>query len=75
MKAPATPIDETLRPGTLNGLDILNTPTGERFERLTRMAKRVFGGIVEFNHDKHQLVDELLAAGDALMYAAKQRRQ
>jgi diguanylate cyclase (GGDEF)-like protein len=43
LRAPATPIDETARLETLKNLDILNTPDEERFDRLTRMAKRVFG--------------------------------
>ena len=43
MKAPDIPIDETARLQTLRSLHILNTPAEERFDRLTRMARRVFG--------------------------------
>jgi diguanylate cyclase (GGDEF)-like protein len=34
--------DETRRLATLRGLDILDTPPEERFDRLTRLAKRLF---------------------------------
>lgn len=38
-----TPTDEPLRLETLRGLDILDTPPEERFDRLTRLARRLFG--------------------------------
>lgn len=43
MLAPALPSDEATRLATLQGLDILDTPPEERFDRLTRLAKRLFG--------------------------------
>lgn len=43
MIKPATPVDEATRIGTLRALDILDTAPEERFDRLTRLAKRLFG--------------------------------
>lgn len=43
MKKPETPQDEQARLETLQSLRILDTPPEERFDRLTRMAKRLFG--------------------------------
>ena len=43
MIKPATPVDEATRVGTLRALDILDTAPEERFDRLTRLAKRLFG--------------------------------
>ncbi|MBF7731308.1 sensor domain-containing diguanylate cyclase [Pseudomonas sp. N040] len=43
MKAPDTPQDEQARLETLRSLGILDSPAEERFDRLTRMAKRLFG--------------------------------
>ena len=42
MFPPETPQDETHRLETLRALGILDTPPEERFDRLTRMAKRLF---------------------------------
>lgn len=42
MKSPATPPNEEPRLKTLRSLNILDTPQEERFDRLTRMAKRLF---------------------------------
>lgn len=42
MQPPPIPPDETLRLATLRSLHILDTPTEERFDRLTRLAKRLF---------------------------------
>ncbi len=42
MKAPDIPDDEPLRLTTLHALNILDTPAEERFDRLTRMANRLF---------------------------------
>jgi len=42
MKKPNTPLDETERLETLRALDVLDTAPEERFDRLTRMAKRLF---------------------------------
>ena len=42
MKKPDTPKDEEARLKTLRSLNILDTSPEERFDRLTRMAKRMF---------------------------------
>ena len=42
MKAPATPENEISRLKTLKSLNILDTMPEERFDRLTRIARRVF---------------------------------
>jgi diguanylate cyclase (GGDEF)-like protein len=42
MKKPDVPDNEASRLKTLRSLDILDTPSEERFDRLTRMAKRMF---------------------------------
>ncbi len=42
MKKPDIPEDEQARLTALRSLDILDTPAEERFDRLTRMAKRMF---------------------------------
>ncbi|MEQ8289092.1 MAG: sensor domain-containing diguanylate cyclase [Gammaproteobacteria bacterium] len=42
MKKPAIPQDEETRLKTLRSLNILDTSSEERFDRLTRMAKRMF---------------------------------
>jgi diguanylate cyclase (GGDEF)-like protein len=43
MQTPDTPRNEGKRLATLKSLDILDTQAEERFDRLTRMAKRMFG--------------------------------
>jgi len=43
MIKPASPVDEATRIGTLRALNILDTAPEERFDRLTRLAKRLFG--------------------------------
>ena len=43
MKKPGIPVDEQSRLKTLRSLAVLDTPPEERFDRLTRMAKRLFG--------------------------------
>jgi class 3 adenylate cyclase len=43
LKIPDIPQDEPCRLETLRSLDILDTSPEERFDRLTRMAKRMFG--------------------------------
>ncbi len=43
MKKPDTPQEEEARLETLRSLNVLDTPPEERFDRLTRMAKRMFG--------------------------------
>ncbi|MEZ5480781.1 MAG: hypothetical protein R3E73_00990 [Porticoccaceae bacterium] len=42
MKAPTTPDNETQRLEALRRLNILDTPPEERFDRLTRLAWRMF---------------------------------
>lgn len=42
MRAPDLPVDEVERVGTLNSLDIVYTPAEERFDRITRVATRLF---------------------------------
>lgn len=42
MKAPALPVNEKERLTTLHSLKILDTLPSERFDRITRMAKRIF---------------------------------
>ena len=43
MLSPTIPLDETARLLSLHSLRILDTPSEERFDRITRMAKRMFG--------------------------------
>jgi len=43
LKKPDIPQDEAARLETLRSLNILDTASEERFDRLTRMAKRMFG--------------------------------
>ena len=43
MKVPAIPEDEQARLETLRSIDVLDTSPEERFDQLTRMAKRLFG--------------------------------
>ncbi len=43
MLEPPAPLNETARLISLHSLRILDTPSEERFDRVTRMAKRVFG--------------------------------
>ena len=43
MQAPGKPLDEARRIAALRALNILDTPPEERFDRLTRLAKGLFG--------------------------------
>ena len=43
MQVPSKPADEAERISTLRALNILDTSPEERFDRLTRLAKRLFG--------------------------------
>lgn len=43
MKEPSIPENEALRLATLKSLNVLDTPPEERFDRVTRMARRMFG--------------------------------
>jgi len=42
MKTPEIPANEPQRLDELHALRLLNTPAEERFDRLTRLAKRLF---------------------------------
>lgn len=42
MQKPATPIDETVRLRTLQSLRVLDTEPEERFDRITRLASKLF---------------------------------
>lgn len=42
MIEPAIPVNEALRLATLKSLNVLDTPAEERFDRVTRLAKRMF---------------------------------
>jgi len=43
LKEPDNPPDEAVRLQTLRSLNVLDTPPDERFDRVTRVAKRLFG--------------------------------
>ena len=43
MKAPSLSHDEPARLAALHGLALLDTPSEERFDRITRLARRLFG--------------------------------
>ena len=43
MQRPQVPFDETARLMSLHSLRLLDTPSEERFDRITRMAQRLFG--------------------------------
>nr|WP_315258415.1 sensor domain-containing diguanylate cyclase [uncultured Duganella sp.] len=42
MIEPAIPVNEAMRLATLKSLNVLDTPAEERFDRVTRLAKRMF---------------------------------
>ena len=42
MKEPVLPADEESRLAALNSLGIVYSPAEERFDRITRIAKRIF---------------------------------
>ncbi len=42
MMAPSLPDDEVVRLNSLRALDVLDTSREERFDRLTRLAQRIF---------------------------------
>jgi hypothetical protein len=42
MKAPEIAADEAQRLSQLRALNIMNTPAEERFDRLTRLARRLY---------------------------------
>ena len=43
MKKPPIPADEALRQAKLDSLGIIYSPAEERFDRITKMARTVFG--------------------------------
>ena len=57
MKAPAIPSDEPQRLTALRALNVINTSTEERFDRLTRLARRLFNvpvALVSLVEKEHQ---------------------
>ena len=59
MKAPALPADESHRLAQLRALNILHTPAEERFDRLTRLARRLFGvpvALLSLLEEDHQWI-------------------
>ena len=42
MQEPAIPVDEAFRISTLHDLNLLDTPSEDRFDRLTRISQRLF---------------------------------
>jgi hypothetical protein len=46
MQAPARPVDEVQRLAILTSLNILDTPAEERFDRITRLAQRLFDVLI-----------------------------
>ncbi|MDH3339034.1 MAG: GGDEF domain-containing protein, partial [Gammaproteobacteria bacterium] len=57
MIKPPTPVDELLRLETLRNLKILDTDPEERFDRVTRLEKRIFGtpiALVSLVHNDRQ---------------------
>lgn len=42
MQEPATPVDEAFRISTLHDLNLLDTPSEDRFDRLTRICQQLF---------------------------------
>lgn len=57
MKAPVIPANEPQRLDQLHALSLLNTPAEERFDRLTRLAKRLFNvsaSVVSLLDAEHQ---------------------
>ncbi len=58
MQKAARPSDEPRRLETLRSLDVLSTSSEERFDRLTRMARRMFNvpiALVSLVEDDHQI--------------------
>ena len=68
MLAPARPINEPQRLNTLRALNVLDSAPEERFDRLTRLAKRLFGVPIALV----SLVDA--DAPDALAHTAERLR-
>ena len=67
MQAPAIPFDEASRLAVLRALQVLDTPAEERFERHTRLARRLFGvpialvSLVDTNRQWFKSVQGLVA--------------
>ena len=57
MKAPEIAADEAQRLSQLRALNIMNTPAEERFDRLTRLARRLYDvpiALVSLLEEDHQ---------------------
>ena len=68
VKIPDIPHDEPARLETLRSLDILDTLPEERFDRLTRLAKRLFGvpiALVGFVDENREWFKSCMGLGDA----------
>lgn len=68
MKTPEVAPDEEARLKALRSLDILDTLPEERFDRLTRMAKRMFGvpiALVSLVDENRQWFKSCMGLGDA----------
>lgn len=69
MKAPEIPADEAQRLSQLRALNIMNTPAEERFDRLTRLARRLFNvpvalvSLLEADHQWFKSAQGYEAAG------------
>ena len=75
MIEPAIPVDEAARLSTLRSLNILDTLPEERFDRLTRMARRMFDApivlisLVDENRQWFKSCQELtVSEGDHLAF-------
>jgi len=74
MKPPPLPPDEPARLASLSALNILDTPMEERFERITRMARRSFNvpiATISLIDGDRQWFKSLSAIADAALYRAK----
>ncbi|MFZ6687432.1 diguanylate cyclase domain-containing protein [Undibacterium sp. SXout11W] len=67
MKEPELPVNEQQRLAVLRALKVLDTPPEERFDRVTRMARRIFGvpialvSLVDENRQWFKSCDGLIA--------------
>lgn len=68
MKTPGFANNEEARLKALRSLDVLDTPPEDRFDRLTRMAKRMFGvpiALVSLVDENRQWFKSCMGLGDA----------
>jgi GGDEF domain-containing protein len=82
---PAIPADDLQRLASLRALGLLDTRAEERFDRITRLAQRLFGvppyalsvsiGTSVLDPSAPVGLDDLLATADAAMYEQKQARR